>query len=74
MADNRKSQADRILTLLDTYNGEWVALPRIMGLGIASHTRRISDLRKRGLNVECRKEWIDGQLHTAYRIIPTINP
>lgn len=62
----RNRQSERILELLQ--QREWVDLPTILRLGIASHTRRISDLRRRGLTVECRKQWVDGQLRTAYKL------
>lgn len=61
-----RHQADRILALLEAR--QHVPLPMILSLGIASHTRRISDLRARGLDVRCTKEWVNGQLHTAYKL------
>ena len=79
----RNKQADRILTLLesckhvaDKWGKEaWCDLPHILALGIASHTRRISDLRKRGHVIECRKEWVDGQCRTKYRLVrPVVHP
>ena len=70
---NKQAQADRILKLLEFYSGsqthEWVALPQILALHIASHTRRISDLRKQGHIIECLKEWVDGQVRTKYRLV-----
>ncbi len=71
----RESQAQRILNLLERYwhpdadKWAWCPLPVIMNLGIASHTRRIHELRRAGHNIEIRKEYVDGQLHTAYRLI-----
>ena len=69
-------QADRILRLLESqldnpgsFNHEWVPLPKILSLGIASHTRRVSDLRKQGHKIECRSQWVDGQRRTAYRLV-----
>ena len=71
-----ESQTDRILELLQRaassplYNPEgWVTLPQIMSLHIASHSRRISDLRERGIEIEIRKEYEGRQLRTAYRLI-----
>jgi|HubBroStandDraft_6_1064221.scaffolds.fasta_scaffold20237_6 hypothetical protein len=65
---NHQSQADRLLELLKP-EGRWVSLPNIMALGIASHTARISTLRRRGINIECHKEMVEGILHTKYRIV-----
>ena len=68
MTDKRISQADRLLRLLAQALVP-VELPRIMALGIASHTRRISDLRKRGYNIVCEKETVNGQVRTKYRLV-----
>jgi hypothetical protein len=64
---NRQFQADRILCLLKQH--EWVDLPQIMNLRIASHTRRISDLRKRGYEITVEKVRVDGSLHTRYKLL-----
>lgn len=70
---NREAQASRILKVLQDANGKWVPLWQIQkpfeGSGIASHTRRISDLREQGHDVENRKEWVDGQAHSFYRLV-----
>jgi Helix-turn-helix domain len=80
MSDKRASQADRILKLLQYYscgqeasplrqNYSWVSLTLIMQLGIASHTRRIHELRKAGHVIELRDKWVNGQRRTAYRLV-----
>lgn len=73
---NRETQENRLLGLFEAANlpffgrvQMWVTLPQIMSLHIASHTRRISDLRKRGHIIECQKETVDGQMQTKYRLI-----
>lgn len=67
---NRKTQNQRILTLLETYNGEWVSLVRILDLRIANYRARISELRKQGYNILCEKQRTEtGELHTKYRLI-----
>ena len=73
----RETQADRVLELLEWYHLKsikenynlWCPLPKIMQLGIACHTRRISDLRKRGHVIECQRETVDGQVRTKYRLV-----
>ena len=76
--DTHRTQADRVLDVLANALFEvpelyadygWVPLPQLMDLRIASLTRRISDLRKRGFNVECKTEWIDGVRHSKYRLV-----
>jgi hypothetical protein len=73
MSDKRQSQADRIRQLLEKYAhvpDRYVTLPMILNLGIASHTRRIHELRKAGYNIEMIESYADGQRRTAYRLIP----
>jgi helix-turn-helix protein len=70
--EQRTGQADRLLRLLEyaAELGTYVPLPAIMALGIASYTRRISDLRQRGFRIECERERTDsGQLRTRYRLV-----
>jgi hypothetical protein len=62
----RKTQADRLLRLLESK--EWVTLPEILDLRIACHTRRISELREQGHDIECEKTWVNGVQHTRYRL------
>jgi Helix-turn-helix domain len=65
----RLAQCERILRLLRSYEGRFVPLPEILNLRIASHTRRIHELRKAGHNIEMHRELVDGQTHTAYRLV-----
>jgi Helix-turn-helix domain len=55
VSSERRVQADRILALLVTHAE--VPLPEILRLGIASHTARISDLRKRGFDIRMHDKW-----------------
>lgn len=75
---DRQTQNAAILRVLESAGGDWVSMPKIVGACgpgtfIASHTRRISDLReeleRRGLTIECGDDWIDGQRQTRYRIV-----
>ncbi len=67
----KQSQADRILALLQRWKGSWVTLPEILRLGIACHTKRISELRRAGHLIELRDNWTKEDAlrvrHTAYR-------
>ena len=71
---NRNAQKQRILRALKEAHGRWVSLPIIQrpfnGPGIASHTRRISDLRADGWDIENKKELVEGQWQSSYRLIP----
>ena len=69
MNSNRKSQCDRILALITSYGEFGCPLPEIMKLGIASHTRRVSDLRKQQFDIRCETEWVDGVRHSRYRLV-----
>ena len=60
------SQSQRILRLLE--QRQWVSLPEILALGIASHTRRLSDLREGGYEIECESTWKGRERHTRYRL------
>ena len=66
---DHKSQCDRILKLLTEYAPNFCPLPEILNLRIASHTRRIHELRKAGYKIELRDERVNGQRHTAYRLV-----
>jgi hypothetical protein len=66
-----KKQADRILELLQKHRGEFVPLPVIMRLGIASHTRRLHELRKEWV-IEIQDIRAGGERHTAYKLVGPI--
>ena len=69
----RDTQCDRLLRLLRNsryFFGEWVTLHDILSLHIASHTKIISLLRKKGNNIEIdRQNKADGQMWTRYRLV-----
>lgn len=66
-----ESQCSRILALLQSKPE--VNLLEIMQLFIANHTARISGLRKKGYNINCRKEYVKTDkglhVHTFYSLI-----
>ena len=77
------TQADRMLARFLATPGVEVPMPELaraatenqQGVGFCV-SRRIYDLRRRGQTEgfeipEPRKEWIEGQLHTFYRLVPT---
>ena len=64
----RQTQANRILALLQAHKGEWVGLPKIQLLFIASHTRRIHELRADGWIIELQDTWVGRERHTSYRL------
>src|ERR1700688_2782505 len=74
MSEKHISQEDRLLARLDRGinwidREGWVSLPSIMELGIASHTKIISNLRAAGHNIECEKKFVDGVMHVRYRLV-----
>jgi len=66
----RGSQREKILTLLKSQSPDWVPAYLLPQLAL-SYTRRIHELRKNH-TIEIRKEWVDGQLQTAYRWLPLL--
>jgi hypothetical protein len=52
-ADSRQTQRGRILALLVTARGGWVALP---ALGVAQYNSRVLELRRLGFRIENRRE------------------
>lgn len=56
-----KSQADRVLELLQAHKWEPVPLPRILDLRprIAHHTECIRELRERGYDIQCKSWFTD---------------
>lgn len=63
----RQTQQRRLLDLLRSR--EWVSLPAILDLHIASYTRRISELREQGFVIINRKELsTEGIWHSQYSL------
>jgi hypothetical protein len=67
----KQHQGERILRLLRSYEGNWCPLPEILDLRIASHTRRIHELRKKYC-IDMRDEWVDGHRYVWYRLMANI--
>jgi hypothetical protein len=64
-----KNQRERILELLKNRQGEWVARPAILALGVAQYNSRLLDLRREGYIIENRIEKRDGVIHSWYRLV-----
>lgn len=78
---NKQSQTLRILQALTDANGEEVNGATLSRIGsgkpdgwTASLSRRISDIRAMGYNVTCRKETVNGQVHSFYTLRPKPMP
>jgi hypothetical protein len=71
-AERQQSQCQRILSCLESVGqwsrDGWVGLPHILGLGIASHTRGIHELRKAGHIIEKREQYVGHQRRVWYRL------
>jgi len=73
---SNQSQTSRILAALLDAKGEEVSGAELSRIGsgkdngwCASLSRRISDIRKLGHPVECRKKTIEGQVQSRYYIV-----
>jgi hypothetical protein len=66
---DKQSQANRILNLLKRNSPRWVSLPRILNLRIARYGARIWEMRRSGVRIEAKDEYVNGQRHTAYRYV-----
>jgi len=47
----------------------WIPLPRILDMHIAQYGARIKELRDRGMTIENKTEWFNGQLHSYFRYV-----
>jgi hypothetical protein len=71
----RYTQQQKVLDLLKSKKGEWVALPEILALGIAQYNARIFDLRRRGHIILNKTEPdINGVKHSWFKLVGTMDP
>ena len=64
---DRKQQADKILAFLEAHPNEWMPVFDLIYVSKSlSHSRRVSDLRKRGFTIENKIE----HGHSFYRYTP----
>lgn len=64
-----ESQEARILCALVSHIGEWVAMPELAQVyGVGAGHSRVSDLRKRGHNIEHRNERSGRVVKSFYRL------
>lgn len=68
--NQRTSQCDRLLALLNSRANEWVSLPDILVLGIAQYNARIFELRSLGHRIENKQE---GD-HSWFRLVLALAP
>lgn len=72
---NADSQCGRILSLLQSRAPDWVPLHEILNLKISQYGSRIKELRDRwGFVIENRRETVNGDLHTWFRLTPSTKP
>ena len=70
---NADSQCGRILRLLESRRGEWVALPEILALRISQYGTRVKELRDDwGLLIENKVEMVDGQRRSWFRLVDSL--
>lgn len=64
------SQEERVLARLRQSAGQWVSMPALAAAsGAYAVHSRISDLRRRGYQVEHRNHWADGICCSEYRLL-----
>lgn len=66
--DNRKTQCEAILALLQDAKGGWVPLPSIMEQA-AQYNTRILELRRSGHRIENKTEHVNGARHSWFRLL-----
>jgi len=71
----RTTQSDRIETALRERANQWVPMPLLARIGADSpegfcmvHSR-VSDLRKRGLDIAQKNDRVQGRIHSSYMLI-----
>lgn len=65
----RITQRDRILSLFQSRQNEWVPLPDILDLRISQFGARILELRRLGYDIRNRTEHRGGQVHSWFRLV-----
>jgi hypothetical protein len=65
-----QAQRERLLDLLMSHHGQEVSLPEVMQCA-AQYNARIFELRRMGWNIPApRRQMVNGELHTWYRLLP----
>jgi len=71
------TQHEKILNCLrDTNNQDkegWVALPKILALGVAQYNARLHELRRRGYDIRNKAKWVGEQRHSWFRLIEPVH-
>ena len=72
MSTKRIPQWQIVLDKLDRADGDWVTLPSLVFYDghkfIACLTKVISEIRTKGIPVSNKKEFVDGQYKSYYRL------
>jgi hypothetical protein len=68
--EQRQNQYERLLTYFTYHRGEWIPLPNLMNLRMASLTKRISELRAAGHVIQIREKRVGPERHVEYRYAP----
>lgn len=61
---------EKIRRLLERSRGSWISLREILRLGVAQYNARILELRKEGLAIENKTEWLNGKKISWFRLRP----
>jgi hypothetical protein len=67
----KRPYGDEILDYLRNKEGRWVSALHLVSIGGLRYGARIFELRrKKGLNIECKVETVNGTRHAYYRLMP----
>ncbi len=64
----RETQRDKILALLQSRTGQWVALYEVLPLA-AQYSARVCELRKMGYRIENKVAHHNGQVRSWFRLV-----
>lgn len=64
------SQKDRLRNLFESRRGQWIPLPEIADMRIMQYGRVVHEIRREGLNIENKTQFINGVQHSWFRYVP----
>ena len=66
---SRTTQRDRLLRFLEQNAGQWVPSYELAAIAL-QYNARVLELRRAGYNIENKAQHVDGQIHSAFRLVP----
>jgi hypothetical protein len=59
---------EKVRRLLERHKGEWVSLREIVRLGVAQYNARILELRREGLTIDNKTEYVEKRKVSWFRL------